>query len=89
MVSSIIVFCERNSIFQRAAAEWIVRNGGKVKFSNSITWLSNYVTLPYGRQLQVTAIDGSGVALTSSGLQHLGIFLHIKSSYSWQELVQS
>ena len=72
-----IVFCESVFVFQRAAAEWIVRNGGKVKFSNSITWLSNYVTLPYGRELQLTEIDGSGLALTSSGLQHLGIFLHI------------
>jgi len=55
----------------RAAAEWIIRNGGKVKYSNSITWLNNYVTLPYGKNLELVQIDADGVSLTSNGLQHL------------------
>ncbi|XP_057316275.1 ATP synthase subunit s, mitochondrial-like [Hydractinia symbiolongicarpus] len=54
----------------RAASEWILRNGGKVKFSSSITWISNYGGSG-GGSMELVGIDANGVALTNSGLQHL------------------
>ncbi|XP_065682196.1 ATP synthase subunit s, mitochondrial isoform X2 [Hydra vulgaris] len=54
----------------RAAAEWIIRNGGKVKFESHITWSTSYSTLS-NSCTKLVAIDGSNIALTSNGLRHL------------------
>ena len=54
----------------RVAAEWIIRNGGRVKFESNITWSTNYSTLP-NSLIKLVAIDGSNIGLTSSGLKHL------------------
>ena len=57
----------------RAAAEWILRLGGRVRFKEMDHWSSDYNRLPSrGRlSLKLTSIDGSGLAITSNGLEHL------------------
>ena len=55
----------------RTAAEWILRLGGSVKFKGFEYWNSDYNRLPTG-PLNLEAIDASGVAVTSNGLEHLG-----------------
>ena len=58
----------------RAAAEWILRLGGKVRFADFDHWSSDYNRLPSGGRssLKVSVIDASGLAVTSNGLEHLG-----------------
>ena len=57
----------------RAAAEWILRLGGRVQFKEFDDWSSDYNRLPSGSRgsLKLVAIDGSGVGITSNGLEHL------------------
>lgn len=59
----------------RAAAEWVLRLGGSVKFINLDNWSSDYNRLPTEPQgrLQVEAIDVSGISITDNGLEHLGM----------------
>ena len=59
----------------RAAAEWVLRLGGSVKFNNLDNWSSDYNRLPTEPQghLQVEAIDVSGISITDNGLEHLGM----------------
>ena len=57
---------------ERAAAEWILRLGGSIKFQDSDHWNFNYNTLPSGGRLYLEAIDATGIAVTSNGLEHLG-----------------
>ena len=62
----------------RAAAEWILRLGGSVKFKGFEHWNSNYNQLPSGSVL-LEAIDANGLEMTSNGLEHLGmshIYMH-------------
>ena len=54
---------------ERAAAEWILRLGGSVKFQG-FDWNSDYNHLPSGKLL-LQSIDASGLAITSNGLEHL------------------
>ncbi len=54
---------------ERAAAEWILRLGGSIKFQDSDHWNFNYNVLPSGGYLE--AIDATGLAVTSNGLEHL------------------
>ena len=55
----------------RAAAEWILRLGGSVKFQTFDHWNSDYNLLPSG-SLHLQAINGTGLAITNNGLEHLG-----------------
>ena len=59
----------------RAAAEWVLRNGGKVKFISLPTWTSDYHRIPSSppsETLLLEAIDASNASITDVGLQHLG-----------------
>ncbi len=57
----------------RAAAEWVLRLGGSVKFVDFKNWSTDYNLLPSGSvQLRLEAINNSGIAVTSNGLEHLG-----------------
>ena len=58
----------------KAAAEWILRLGGVVKFTSREHWSDDYNQLPSGSRdaLQLEAIDASGISITSNGLDHLG-----------------
>ena len=58
----------------RAAAEWVLRLGGRVRFKDFDHWSTDYNWLPSGGQssLKLTSIDASGLAVTSNGLEHLG-----------------
>lgn len=58
----------------RAAAEWILRLGGVVKFSGREHWSDDYNKLPSGSResLRLLAIDASGISITTNGLEHLG-----------------
>ena len=60
----------------RAAAEWVLRLGGSVKFATLPQWSSDYNRLPSEPQgyLQLEAIDVSGVSITDNGLEHLGMY---------------
>ena len=60
----------------RAAAEWILRLGGSVKFRGLDHWNSSYNHLPSGI-LHLHAIDATGLAITSNGLEHLGGYYQI------------
>ena len=55
----------------RVAAEWILRLGGSVKFKGFEHWNSNYNQLPAG-PVYIEAINATGLAITSNGLEHLG-----------------
>ena len=58
----------------RAAAEWMLRLGGSVKFCDFDRWSNDYNRLPSqpkGR-LKIEAIDASSIAITDNGLEHLG-----------------
>lgn len=55
----------------RTAAEWILRLGGSVKFEGFEYWNSDYNLIPSGL-LHLEAIDATGLAVTSNGLEHLG-----------------
>ena len=58
----------------RAAAEWVLRLGGSVKFSSREHWSDDYNHIPSGSRdtLRLEAIDASGISITSNGLEHLG-----------------
>ena len=55
----------------RAAAEWVLRLGGSVKFQDFDDWNTDYNRLP-STKLKLAAINGCGCAITSNGLEHLG-----------------
>ena len=57
---------------ERAAAEWILRLGGSVKFEGSKHWNFDYNRVPSAGCLCLEAIDATGLAVTSNGLEHLG-----------------
>ncbi len=61
----------------RAAAEWVLRLGGTVKFRDLEFWSSDYNRLPSEprERMKVEAIDAAGVAITDNGLEHLSMYL--------------
>ena len=66
---------------EKAAAEWILRLGGSVKFQGFKHWNSDYNHLP-SKALHLQAIDATGLAITSNGLEHLGKFeLYVEIFY--------
>lgn len=58
----------------RAAAEWVLRLGGSVKFTDFDYWNLDYNRLPSGGRdkLKLEQIDGTGTSITPNGLEHLG-----------------
>ena len=55
----------------RAAAEWILRLGGAVRFSGLVdSWSTDYNRIPSG-ELRLQAIDASALSITNNGLEHL------------------
>ena len=66
----------------RAAAEWILRLGGRVRFKEFDHWSSDYNRLPSsGRvSLKLMAIDGSGLAITGNGLEHLSECINLAAT---------
>ncbi len=58
----------------RAAAEWVLRLGGSVKFTEIDYWNTDYNRLPSG-VIKLEQIDGSRASITSNGLEHLGMLL--------------
>lgn len=62
--------------FSRAAAEWIVRNGGYVRFAGFEKCIQDYNALPMGPRSQkylLEEISARGLSLTDNGFEHLGI----------------
>ena len=57
---------------ERAAAEWVLRNGGKVKLSIYNNWTTDYNRLPSEADVVLEAIDAQGGSLIDVGLDHLG-----------------
>ena len=58
----------------RAAAEWILRLGGQVKFDSFESWTTDYNRMPAEprERTRLVAINASGVSITNNGLEHLG-----------------
>lgn len=61
----------------RVAAEWVLRNGGGIKFMQQNKWIWNYNALDMGptEKFQLQKIDGKGTCITTGGLEHLGYSL--------------
>ena len=57
----------------KAAAEWILRLGGSVKFSSFEYWTTDYNYLPAEprERVRLEAINASGISITNNGLEHL------------------
>lgn len=58
---------------EQAAAEWLIRNGAKVKWRTQNTWQVKYErdpNVPAGDFLE--AIDGTDSAIMALGFDHLG-----------------
>lgn len=56
----------------RAAAEWILRCGGGVKWANGSVTIRDYNALPIGgRNFKIAEIDGTDSAIMEEGFQHL------------------
>lgn len=58
----------------RAAAEWILRLGGSVKFGSFESWTTDYNRMPAEPRetTRLEAINASGISITNNGLEHLG-----------------
>lgn len=58
----------------RAAAEWILRLGGSVKFMSYESWTTDYNRMPAEprERVRLEAINASGISITNNGLEHLG-----------------
>ena len=65
-------------LFFRAAAEWILRCGGGVKFKKPNIWLWDYNALPQGPKGQylIEGINAKETSVTTGGLLHLGTHLN-------------
>ena len=71
----------------RAAAEWIVRNGGKIKFDNLSDVFSDYNALIKAtaeldpripnEQVHLVEIDATDSSVSGFGCMHFGLFLLI------------
>lgn len=56
----------------RTCAEWVLKNGGAVRFKNYPTTLfSNYNSLPGDLKLPIFEIDGSNSSIMDIGFDHL------------------
>ena len=75
----------------RAAAEWILRLGGSVKFGSYESWTTDYNRMPAEPRdrVRLEAIDASGVSITNNGLEHLGenmcnigVLVHVHINYN-------
>ncbi|KAL1493763.1 hypothetical protein ABEB36_009456 [Hypothenemus hampei] len=56
----------------RTCAEWILRNGGKIKWVNADEYESDYNCLPKeGVQVQLQEIDASNSSIMANGFEHL------------------
>jgi H+-transporting ATP synthase F0 complex subunit s len=57
----------------RAAAEWILRLGGSVKFGSYESWTTDYNRMPAEprERVRLEAINATGVSVTNNGLEHL------------------
>jgi len=63
----------------RAASEWIIRNGGKVKFSTSKTWQSNFSMVTVSQNAaRLVAIHADEASLTDNGFEHLVGLHHLE-----------
>ena len=59
----------------RTCAEWILRNGGRIRFVEEEEWLSDYNLLPDEKDshlFHVKDIDATGADLMFNGFLHLG-----------------
>ena len=58
----------------KAAAEWALRLGGRVRFHGNEFWSTDYNRLPNRPPSEslLDQIDVGGVAITDNGLEHLG-----------------
>ena len=58
----------------RAAAEWVLRLGGSVKFGSFESWTTDYNRMPAEprERTRLEAINASGISITNNGLEHLG-----------------
>ena len=63
----------------RAAAEWILRLGGQVKFGSFDSWTTDYNRMPAEprERTRLEAINASGISITNNGLEHLGWYIYI------------
>ena len=63
------------SVSHRAAAEWILRNGGSVTFAGFEKPIQDYNILPMGPKTNnyyLEVINARNISLTDNGLEHLG-----------------
>ena len=62
----------------RAAAEWILRLGGSVKFESYKSWTTDYNRMPAEpkERFKLEGIDASSISITNNGLEHLGEDTH-------------
>lgn len=56
-----------------AAVEWVMRNGGTVKWKNHQRWLTDYNEIGYGTGTgnHVEAIDATESSITEEGFEYL------------------
>lgn len=55
----------------RTCAEWLLKNGGAVKFQNFPNKFSNYNSLPGDMKLPIVEIDGTDSSIMDIGFDHL------------------
>ena len=60
----------------RACAEWVLRNGGSIKWKDSATYLTDYNLLPRTdfHNYHVEGIDLTGTDVIDMGFRHLGMY---------------
>lgn len=62
----------------RSCAEWILRNGGKVKWANSLEFEADYNHLPNEEVLlKLQEIDATGSTIMCNGFEHLKDCKHL------------
>ena len=63
----------------RAAAEWVLRNGGAIKWTTSSNHLNDYNMLPTTQfeNYKLEEIDLTGTDVIGIGFEHLSTFLFI------------
>ena len=70
----------------RVCAEWVVRCGGAVRFTNWGSLISNVKSLPTGTpgQFRIEEIRAVKASMTSEGFAYLGslVFFSLSSSFS-------
>lgn len=57
----------------RACAEWLLRNGARIKWKNSVEYLENYNNLPsLDKKYHIQAVDATDSAIHHIGFPHFG-----------------